>query len=108
MSKKSILWWGAGLLLTAACAFSTNAAPPPRLERMLERLPAAVQKTIRAQVGDGKLSAIDRDNEDGRMSYDVEMVREGKTRSFTVSEEGDLIDTEVFLDELPPAAQQVI
>ncbi|HXS67921.1 MAG TPA: PepSY domain-containing protein [Candidatus Polarisedimenticolia bacterium] len=107
MSKKSI-WWGAGLLLMAACAFPTNAAPPPRLERMLERLPAPVKQTIRAQVADGKLSAIDRDNEDGRVSYDVEMVRAGRTRSFTVSDEGELIDTEVFLNELPPAVREAI
>ena len=109
MSKKSIVQCGAGLFVMVAFAFSTNAAPPPRpLERALERLPTAVQKTIRAQVGDGKLRAIDQDDEDGRVSYDVEMVRQGKTRGFTVGEDGNLVDTEVFLDELPAAVQQTI
>ena len=94
--------------MLAACAFSTNAAPPPPLERALERLPASVQKTIRAEVADGKLRAIDEDNEDGHVSYDIEMVRQGRTRGFTVGEDGSLLDTEVFLNELPAAAQQTI
>ncbi len=110
MSKKSILQCGAGLFVMAACIFSVNAAPPipPRLEHILDQLPAAVQKTIRAQVAEGRLRAIDQDNEDGRLTYDVEMVRQGKVRGFTVGEDGNLVDTEVFLDELPAAVQQSI
>jgi len=92
----------------AACAFSISAAPPLRLEQALERLPAPVQKTIRAQVADGRLRGIDEDNEEGRVSYDIEMVRQGRVRGFTVGEDGSLLDEEVFLGELPPAVRQTI
>jgi uncharacterized membrane protein YkoI len=75
---------------------------------VLARQPASVQKTIRAQVGDGRLRSINKEDDDGDITYDVEMVRGGRTRSFTVGTDGELLDTEVFLEELPAALQQAI
>jgi uncharacterized membrane protein YkoI len=75
---------------------------------MLGRLLEPVKKTIRAQVGNGRLHAVDRDDEGGQVTYDVEMVKQGKTRNFTVDEDGAVIDTEVFVDELSATVQQAI
>lgn len=75
---------------------------------MLARQPAAVQKTIEAQLGDGRLRSVDKDEEDGDVTYDVEIVRQGKTRSFTVGANGELLDTEVFLEELSAPVQAAI
>lgn len=94
------------LIVTTTSAFSAPAAPV--VERVLARQPAAVQKTIRAQVSDGRLRSINKDDEDGDITYDVEMVRGGRMRSFTVGAEGELLDTEVFLEELPATLQQAI
>ncbi|HEY2084381.1 MAG TPA: hypothetical protein VGI88_16490, partial [Verrucomicrobiae bacterium] len=80
----------------------------PGWERMLARQPAPVQKTIRAQLGDGRLRSIDKDDDNGDITYDVEIVRQGKTRSFMVSDDGELLSVEVFLEELPATVQQAI
>ncbi len=74
----------------------------------MAHLPPAVQKTIRQQKGDGKLNSIDKNTEDGEVTYDVEVTRDGKARSFTVGGDGELLDEEVFLSELSPAVQQTI
>lgn len=80
----------------------------PRLNRQLAHLPPAVQKTIRQQKGNGKLDSIEKDTDGGVVTYDVEVTRGGRSRSFTVDESGKLLDAEVFLDELPPTVQQTI
>jgi hypothetical protein len=96
----------ATLFATATCALAAPAAPV--MERVLARQPAPVQKAIRAQLGDGRLRSINKDDDDGDITYDVEMVRGGRMRSFTVGADGELLDTEVFLEELPETVQQAI
>lgn len=84
-----------------------NAVPQPG-ERLLERQPVAVQKTIRAQLGNGRLRSVDAEEEDGEVTYDVEMVRDGRTRSISVAADGRLLDAEVFLEELPAVVREAI
>jgi uncharacterized membrane protein YkoI len=90
------------------CFVSVCSAQQARLKRELSRMPQAVRKAIHAHAGDGRLIGIEENNEDGELSYDVEMVRDGKERSFTVDGEGGLIDEEVFINELPQPVQQSI
>jgi uncharacterized membrane protein YkoI len=97
-----------GLLVVGALSLCDFAMAAPRWERMLARQPIPVQKTIRAQLGDGGLRSIDKDEDDGDITYDVEIVRQGRTRSFMVRDDGELLNVEVFLEELPPAVQQAI
>jgi uncharacterized membrane protein YkoI len=97
-----------GLLALGALSLCNVTMAAPGWERMLSRQPAPVQKTIRAQLGDGRLRTIDKDDDDGDITYDVEIVRQGKTRSFIVSDDGELLSVEVFLEELPPTIQQAI
>jgi uncharacterized membrane protein YkoI len=79
-----------------------------RTDQLLSRQPVPVQNAIRAQLGGGRLRSVDQDENDGDTIYDVEMVRDGKTRSFSVGAEGELLEAEVFMEELPAAVQQAI
>jgi uncharacterized membrane protein YkoI len=96
------------IIVLLASAVLVCSAQQRRLNREMAHLPPAVRKAIRAQVGDGQLDSIEKNTEDGEVSYDVEMVLDGKTRGFTVDDQGELLDKEVFLDELPPAVQRTI
>ena len=78
------------------------------IEVFLAEAPAAVQKTIETKIGKGHLEDIYKATEDGGTSYDVEMTREGKTRSFTVSEKGEITDEQVFINELPPVVRKAV
>src|SRR5205085_8336407 len=71
-------------------------------------LPVAAQKRIHAQLAGAKLGQITESIEGTEVSYDVEMTSKGKTRSFTVSEEGELAALQVFLPETPRPVQQAI
>jgi len=75
----------------------------------LSGTPAAVQKTVNAQVGDGKLGDIDKSVSDGETVYDVGLTaKDGQQRDFTVAEDGTLLSTEVTLAETPAAVQKTI
>ncbi len=63
--------------------------------------PRPVQQAIRKQVAEGKIDEITKNIEEGEVSYDVEMIKDGKTRSFTLDDAGDLKEMQVFLNELP-------
>jgi uncharacterized membrane protein YkoI len=78
------------------------------LKVLLNEMPSAAQKTVRAEVGSGKLVEIEKATEEGKAVYEVEMFRDGKSRVFIVGAKGDLLDMEVFLEETPPAIKAAI
>jgi uncharacterized membrane protein YkoI len=75
----------------------------------LQETPAAVQKAIQAQAAGGEIDSIDRNlDDDTEITYDVEAVGNGRTRSFTVADDGALISQEVALAQTPAPAQATI
>lgn len=81
-------------------------AQEAKLRRQLSHVPPPVRKTIRAHLGGATLEGIDKNTDDGEVTYDVSIVRAGKERGFTVDSDGEMVDEQVFLDELPAAVQQ--
>jgi uncharacterized membrane protein YkoI len=105
MNSKTFIIWSLAVL---AAPFLCGAAPADS-GVLLGQLAAPVQKTIRATVGEGRLRSIDKNDENGDVSYDVEMVgRGGRSRSFTVGANGELLDKQVFMNELPVVVRQAI
>ena len=75
----------------------------------LSETPVAVQKTINAQVGDGKLEEIDRTNDDDEVTFDVSFAtKTGVEQGFTVADDGTVLSVEVELTETPDAVQKAI
>ncbi|HSU53989.1 MAG TPA: hypothetical protein VLT36_08035 [Candidatus Dormibacteraeota bacterium] len=73
----------------------------------LEETPPEVQKTIKAQVGAGKLENIEKTIEDKDISYEVDMTtKAGQERSFTVGIDGKLTMAQIGLEEVPTAAKK--
>lgn len=99
---KALFYW--------LCA-ATNLALPavePAAQVAFALLPPAVQKGIQAQLGSGKLGDIKRDEEHGEVSYVAEITKDGRSRDYTLDEDGALLSVEVSLPETPPAVQKTI
>jgi uncharacterized membrane protein YkoI len=95
-----------GACLFAAVAFAMADDTKPLA---LAETPAAVQKTIAAQIGDGKLEEIDRNQDAGELEFDVSFTtKAGDERNFTVAEDGTLVSVEVALADTPAAVQKTI
>src|SRR5678816_3050924 len=75
---------------------------------LLPQVPEAAQKTIRAQLGTAKLGEIERVEEDGDVTYEITLTKEGGERDLTVAEDGTLLSIEVTLEETPLPVQKAI
>ena len=93
------------ILAEAGEVFAGNASSIVKLSET----PAAVQKTIQSQVGDGTLGEIDKALNDSETVYNVELTaKDGYERDFTVAEDGTLLSKEVALAETPASVQKTI
>ena len=80
-----------------------------RLEISLTDAPAAVQKSIKAQLGADTLVSIDQTFDAGEVAYDVSVtMKDGQSRDFSVAPDGKLASVQVFLADTPPAVQKTI
>jgi uncharacterized membrane protein YkoI len=96
------------LLFFLLFAASTSAADAPPKTLSIHQLPPAVQKTVNDELGDSKLVQIEKDDEDGEISYTVTRKVKDEDRDFVVAEDGTLASIEVTLDETPPPVQNTI
>jgi hypothetical protein len=73
----------------------------------LKDLPAAVQKTVQANLQGGEIKNIAKEKEDGVEQYEVESALNGKTRDFNVDSKGALLVMEegTTIDAIPAAAK---
>ncbi|MEP6663886.1 MAG: PepSY-like domain-containing protein, partial [Verrucomicrobiota bacterium] len=76
----------------------------------LSETPLPVQQKIKERVGSGKVDEINKTTDDDEISYEVDFTRDGKSRFFSVSAEGDLLSEEedVVLADVPAAARKTI
>ena len=78
------------------------------LQMALAETPPAVNTAILREAGGGKIKGIVKSFEDGVVSYDVTVNRNGKDRDFTVAENGDFMHADAFFPESPAAVQKTI
>lgn len=84
------------------------ATPPETPSIPLASLPGPVRKTIHQTTAGAKVTHVGKIESDGEWYYEVETEKEGKERAFYVDLKGALASYEVFMEELPAAAQKVI
>ncbi len=77
-------------------------------QMFMRELPPAVRQGIQEKAGGAHVGDINRSFESTQAVYDIEVVTNGRTRSFTLDEGGKMVDEEVFLPELPDSLQAAI
>lgn len=73
----------------------------------LQDLPAAVQKTVEANLKGGEIKNISKEKDDGVEQYEIESILNGKARDFDVDSKGLLLVVEetAGIDAIPAAAR---
>lgn len=70
---------------------------------------APAQSAIKTLVGDGALESIDKNLDDLETNYDIELTtKNGREKTFTIADDGTLLNAEVALSETPDAVQKKI
>lgn len=63
----------------------------------IDQVPAAVKETLLKEAGGGAIKDIDKETEDGKVQYEVDVVIDGKNFEIVVAEDGKLVSKK--LDE---------
>jgi uncharacterized membrane protein YkoI len=104
MRSKRLLSVSAFLAAAVTGLAADSSQPVP-----LTQAPPAVQKTIAAQIGGGKLEDIYQSDENGEPIFDVGFTTQaGQEHGFSVAPDGTLLSTEIGLAEAPAAVQKTI
>jgi len=77
-------------------------------EVSMREIPRPVARAIRERLGRGAPESIMKNSGDDEVSYDVGFTKDGKERYFTLDEKGELLDEQMFLEELPATVQSAI
>src|SRR2546422_169347 len=93
------------LTLTGALAFAAQRRGP---SEVLAHASPAARKTILAKAGNGTIEDVTRTIEDGEVVYEVDFKKGQVERSFTVANDGTLLNWQAFMGELPAPAQAKI
>jgi hypothetical protein len=95
------------LLAIGAFAGSSLAQEKKAKSLQVKDLPAAVQKTVQANLKGGDIKNIGKEKEDGVEQYEVETLLNGKARDFNVDSKGNLLVVEeaTTIDAVPAAAK---
>jgi hypothetical protein len=96
----------ATLLVTAAQVTVTQA----ETRVPCDTLPAAVLRQAKIEAGDATIRGCVKDKEDGRLIYEVEMLKDGKSKDIALDASGSVLEVEqeVAASTLPAAVSNAI
>ena len=98
--------------LLAWCIMAALGVAAAAAEKKLDMkdLPAAVQKTVQDQTKGAEIQGLSRETENGKTSYEIETMVNGKHRDFVVDAKGAVVEVEVetALDSIPAPAKAAI
>jgi uncharacterized membrane protein YkoI len=91
----------ASIMIMAGLAITAAVAQEKKIKR--SDLPAAVEKTVVVQSEGATIKGFNREKEDGKTLYEVEMIVKGHTKDVLIDETGAVVEVEeeVVFDALP-------
>jgi uncharacterized membrane protein YkoI len=104
LSTKSLFTALALTALIAACASNKEGKEEEESERLsLSQMPGPARATAEKMTAGGTVEKIDRENEHGKVVYDVEANVGGQHVEYTITEDGTILGTETqtTFDALP-------
>ena len=75
---------------------------------VLAQTPPAVQKTVQANIGIGRVTSITKGDDDAKPSYEIVYTKGAASLDLHVGEDGALLSMQVGFAETPPAVQKSI
>jgi len=98
------------LVLVAIITALGGAAAAAEKKLEMKDLPAAVQKTVQEQTKGAEIKGLSKETENGKTSYEVETMVNGKHRDFVVDGKGAVVEVEVetAIDSIPAPAKAAI
>jgi uncharacterized membrane protein YkoI len=95
-------------LVALAARVSADDKKPEKLTE--DKIPQKVMKTIKDRFPEAKITAAEKETEDGAVVYDIELTHKGRKYEMDIKEDGTLIEIEKQVDEkdLPEAVKKAV
>jgi uncharacterized membrane protein YkoI len=106
---KTMLRWSVAALVALTVAARGGAADDDKEEKIpLEKVPKAVLDAVKAKFPKAKLVSAEKEKEDGKVVYEINIKDGGKTVEVTVTPEGKIVSVEKTIAEkdLPEAVTE--
>ena len=91
--------WASGCALPAAEDPGADDNADAEVRLTLDEVPEAVRDALVKEAGGAKFDAVEREVEDGKTVYEIEVVIEGRTWGIEVDESGKLLEKELEDDD---------
>ncbi len=101
----------ASIVIFVAFSVTINATAGEKEEKMtINKVPAAVKAAIEKATTGGKVKEIEKKQHDGKVSYDVDYVKDGEKKEIKVAENGKIIKTEekTTINKVPAVVKAAI
>jgi hypothetical protein len=89
-------------------AISVSVADDKEEKISPDKLPKAVADAIKARFPDGKVTSAEKENEDGKTVFDIELISGGLKYEMDMLEDGTIVEIEKEIKEVPAAVTKAI
>src|SRR5262245_42698425 len=106
---RQIMGWCAVVAVAGVVAFGAGAIADEKAEKLSpDKLPRAVAEAVKARFPDGKITSAEKETEDGKVVYDIELTSGGLKYEMDIHEDGTVIEIEKEIKEVPAVVAKAI
>jgi hypothetical protein len=114
MDRKNAYWnsgirfagWISAAALTAGVALAAEADKSQKLAP--DKLPAQITAAINGRFPGGTVTSAEREVEDGKVVFDIELKHENRKYEMDIKEDGTIIEIEKEIKNVPPAVTKAV
>ena len=106
---RRIMGWCAVVAVAGLVAFGAAAIAEDKAEKLSpDKLPKAIADAIKARFPDGKVTSAEKETEEGKVVYDIELTSGGLKYEMDIHEDGTVIEVEKEIKDVPAAITKAV
>ena len=105
---RGLTTWCAAVAVIGLVAVGGSVAADKAEKLSPDKLPKAVAEAIKARFPGGKVTSAEKETEDGKVVYDIELTAGGLKYEMDIHEDGTVIEIEKEVKEVPAAVARAI
>jgi len=105
---RGLTLWCAAVAVLGLVAPGVTVADDKAEKLSPDKLPKAVADAIKARFPDGKITSAEKETEDGKVVYDIELTSGGLKYEMDIHEDGTVEEIEKEIKEVPAAVAKAV
>jgi hypothetical protein len=105
---RGLTLWCAAVAVIGLVALGVSVADDKAEKLSPDKLPKAIADAIKARFPDGKVTSAEKENEDGKTVFDIELTSGGTKYEMDMLEDGTIVEIEKEIKEVPAVVTKAI